>query len=47
MLRIWMGPANSGKSARVLEEIRRLGDGSYQLLQNFTLLYLISHLAGC
>ena len=32
MLRIWMGPANSGKSARVLEEIRRLGDSSFQLL---------------
>lgn len=32
MLRIWMGPANSGKSTRVLEEIRRLGDSGFQLL---------------
>ena len=32
MLRIWMGPANSGKSERVLREIRRLGDESFQLL---------------
>ena len=32
MLRIWMGPANSGKSEQVLREIRRLGDESFQLL---------------
>ncbi len=32
MLEIWMGRANTGKSARVLEEIRRLGDGGRQLL---------------
>ena len=32
MLRIWMGPANSGKSEKVLQEIRRLGDTSAQLL---------------
>ncbi len=32
MLRIWMGPANSGKSEKVLREIRRLGDESFQLL---------------
>ena len=32
MLRIWMGPANSSKSEKVLREIRRLGDGSFQLL---------------
>lgn len=32
MLRIWMGPANSGKSEKLLREIRRLGDESFQLL---------------
>lgn len=32
MLQIWMGRANTGKSARVLEEIRRLGDSGQQLL---------------
>lgn len=32
MLHIWMGRANTGKSARVLEQIRELGDSSKQLL---------------
>ena len=32
MLQIWMGRANTGKSARVLERIRDLGDRSSQLL---------------
>lgn len=32
MLQIWMGRANTGKSAAVLEKIRQLGDQSQQLL---------------
>ena len=32
MLQIWMGRANTGKSARVLEEIRKLGDSGQQIL---------------
>ncbi len=32
MLQIWIGRANTGKSARVLERIRELGDGGSQLL---------------
>ena len=32
MLRILLGRARTGKSARVLEEIRALGDSSQQIL---------------
>ena len=32
MLQIWMGRANTGKSVRVLERIRQLGDKGHQLL---------------